>query len=273
MMSLVIVALGFILGVPEIGTPQALFSLFHTLLGSALIAGGSFALNQTMECHADAKMLRTRHRPIPSGRITPFAAMMFGTALTLAGVFYLVEMVNLISAFVGLLIAFLYVLVYTPLKARTWLNTPIGAIPGALPPMLGWAAATGNIGIEAWILFAILFFWQHPHFYAIAWIYRDDYARGGFQMLPVIEPSGARTVRQILFYALFLIPISILPFTTGMTGWIYLSGTLFLGFYFLLNGIYLAKDRTISSARKLLKASLIYLPALLGLIVVDAWIA
>ncbi len=214
-------------------------------------------------------MQRTKHRPLPAGLISPGNALMFGIIMVLIGTVILVTQINLLTGFLSILTAFLYVLVYTPLKKITWLNTSIGSIPGALPPMGGWAAATGNIETGAWILFAIMFLWQHPHFYAIAWMCKDDYARANFKMLPVIEPDGKRTMRQIFWHLTLLVPVSVLPYVEGSSGLIYAVGVIFLTGTFLISALPLAREKSVQSARLLLKSSVIYLPLLLILIVVD----
>jgi protoheme IX farnesyltransferase len=178
--------------------------------------------------------------------------------------------VNLTAGFLVLLAAFLYVMVYTPLKRITWWNTTFGAIPGAIPPMAGWAAATGNVGPGAWALFAILFAWQHPHFFAIAWMFREDYRAAGFKMLPVIEPSGRGTVRLTLGFSLALLGVSLIPTFIGMAGWFYFCGTFVIGFLVLVGALGFARDRTVGNARRLLKSSILYLPLLLLFMVVDA---
>ena len=266
LLVLVTSAIGYFLG--GHGIPSYL-QLAITLFGTGLCCGGAAVLNQYIERDMDAKMHRTRLRPIPSGIISPADALAFGTILVIAGTVLLVVKINLLTGFLALLTAFLYALVYTPLKRITWLNTFVGAIPGAIPPMGGWSAATGSLGWGAWILFLILFVWQHPHFYSIAWMYREDYERGGFKMLPVVEPDGASTFRQILIYSLLLIPISLLPTVIGMSGPIYFCGTLFMGIILLLMGITLFESKSTKDARKLLRATIIYLPVLLVLIVTD----
>ena len=267
-LSLVLVttALGYFLGGHGI---QSALALVHLLFGTACVCGGSAALNHYLERDADAKMNRTKNRPIPSGDIPATNALIFGIILTLAGVCYLYLKINLLTAFLALLTAFMYVLVYTPLKKVTWLNTTIGAIPGALPPMGGWAAATGNLDVGAWILFAILFLWQHPHFFAIAWMFKEDYKQGGFKMLPVVEPHGQSTFKQTIWSLLFLIPVSIAPTLIGMSGKIYAVGALISGIYFLKSGWDFTQSKSIADARSLLKVSVIYLPILLILIVLD----
>jgi len=267
-MSLILVTtvLGYYLGQ---GSFQNFPILILTLIGAAFVSGGSSTLNHYLDREADGKMNRTQNRPIPSGIILPNHALTFGLLLVLAGVALLCWKVNILTAFLALLTAFLYVLVYTPMKKVSWLNTTIGAIPGAIPPMGGWAAATGRLDLGAWILFAILFLWQHPHFYAIAWMLRDDYKRGGFKMLPVVEPDGAKTFFQIKLFSIILIPISILPFFMGMTGIIYFWGALLMGMWFYMYGVTLGVSHTGKDAKNLLKASVIYLPVLLLLIVID----
>jgi len=218
-------------------------------------------------------MARTRLRALPSGRIEPAAALAFGVLLVLAGVALLATLVNLLSAFLVLLTAFLYVLVYTPLKKITWLNTPIGAIPGALPPMVGWAAITDSLGAGAWVLFAILFLWQHPHFYAIAWMYRDDYREAGYKMLSVIDPTGRRVFRQAILFSLALIPVSIALTALGLAWKMYLMGAVFLGSALLAASLHFAQHQQRADARRLLLTSVVYLPLLLILIVCDAGLA
>ena len=208
------------------------WGLLHTILGTGLIASGTAALNQWYEREADRRMRRTSDRPMPSGRIAPPRALAFGVALSLAGFADLWLGVNLLAALLGLFTLLSYLFLYTPLKQRSWLSTTIGAFPGAMPPMIGFAAAHGSITSEAWVLFAILFLWQFPHFYSIAWMYREDYARAGIRMLPVVEPDGRSTARQIVLYGLALIPVSLVPSILGMSGRIYLVGALLLGLWF-----------------------------------------
>lgn len=265
-MVLVTTTLGFFLGGRGIHSTPALLFL---LLGVALVCAGSAALNHYLERDVDSKMARTRHRPLPTGIIQPADALGFGIILILGGVFILWCKVNLLTAFLSLLSAFLYVLVYTPMKRISWLNTSIGAIPGALPPMGGWAAATGEVSLGAWVLFAILFAWQHPHFYAIAWMFKEDYQRGGLKMLPVVQPSGQATFLQIIVFSLLLIPISLLPAILGISGNFYFWGALVLGILMLGFGGILALSKSVADARKLLKASVVYLPLLLLLIILD----
>ncbi len=227
-------------------------------------------LNNYLERNSDTKMNRTRGRALPAGLIEPNRALMAGVSLVLFGVLLLVWIVNLLTGFLVLLAAFLYVLVYTPMKKATWLNTTFGAIPGAIPPLAGWAAATGRIDPGAWVLFAILFVWQHPHFFAIAWMFRDDYRAAGFKMLPVVEPNGKSTFQQAVGFSILLIAVSLLPTMIGMTGRLYFCGAPLIGLLMLMAAIRLARNHGTADARNLLKASVLYLPLLLLLIVLDA---
>lgn len=269
-MVLVTTALGFFLGghVGHAGATDPIL-LGLTLLGTAMVAGGSGVLNHYLERDVDACMHRTRTRPLPSGTVRPSTALAQGFLLILAGQAVLVLGVNLLTAWLALLTAFLYVVIYTPLKRITWLNTTLGSIPGALPPVGGWVAATGGLDTGAWVLFAILFAWQHPHFYAIAWIFRDDYRRGGFRMLPVLDEDGRRTCRHILGFCALLLAASVMPAALGMAGRVYLTGALILGAGMLAAGIGLALTRATPAARHLLRASIVYLPLLLLLTVID----
>ena len=266
-MVLVTAAIGYYLGA---GGFIDLSNLMLTMAGTALAAGGSAALNNYLERETDAHMPRTMNRVLPSGQIDPAVALALGIVLVLAGVALLAWLVNLLSAFLVLLTAFLYVLVYTPLKKLTWWNTPIGAIPGALPPMVGWAAATNELTAGAWILFAILFIWQHPHFYAIAWMYRDDYARAGLKMLSVIDPSGERVFRQAIWFSVALIPVSMLLTWLGITGDLYFVGAILMGAAMLASSVFMWNLRSLASARRVLLASVVYLPSLLVLIIIDS---
>src|SRR6266404_3659512 len=266
-MVLVTTTLGFLLGGGNRISPEL---LVLTLLGVGGATGGAAVLNNYLERDLDAKMARTRGRALPAGLIEPLRSLMFGVSLVLVGVLLLVCAANLLTGFLVLLAAFLYVLVYTPLKRVTWLNTMFGSIPGAIPPMAGWAAATGHVGPGAWALFAILFAWQHPHFFAIAWMFRDDYRAAGFKMLPVIEPSGLRTIRLTLAFSVILICVSLLPTVIGMAGRLYFFGILLAGLFMLIVALGFARDRSVGNARRLLKASVLYLPLLLVLIILDA---
>ncbi len=243
--------------------------LGHTMLGTAFVAGGAAALNQWIERDLDARMKRTAERPLPSGRLASLEALVFGAMLTVMGMLYLVWTVNLLVAFLTCVTLSSYLFLYTPLKTRTPLCTLVGAIPGAIPPMIGWAAVEGRLGFGAWLLFGILFCWQMPHFYALARMYREDYEQGGFPMLTVLDREGTRTGREIVFYILALINISLLPTFIGMTGMLYFGGALALGVVFLVFGLLAAFHKTVVSSRKLFLASIFYLPAMLLLMVAD----
>lgn len=265
-MVLVMSAAGFFLGAKSL---KPIDTFVIMLLGTALSSGGAAVLNNYIERDSDQKMHRTKTRPLPKGIITPSEALQFGLTLVLMGVTLLAWQVNLLTGFLSLLTVFLYVLVYTPLKRVTWWNTVIGAIPGALPPMGGWTAATGHLDLGAWILFLILFVWQHPHFYAIAWMYKDDYERGGFKMLPVVDPDGRSTFRQVIWFSLALLPVSLLPTFCGMAGMVYGWGIAILGIVMLMIGLNLQKSHSIQDAKRLLRASVIYLPLFFILILCD----
>lgn len=243
--------------------------LFHTLLGIALLAGGTNALNQYAERGVDARMKRTRGRPIPAGRLESSRALRFAVGISASGAFYLALTVNALTALLGVLALTGYIFFYTPLKRRTWLCTLVGAVPGALPPVMGWTAARGELDLLAWVLFAIVFLWQLPHFLAIAWMYRADYARAGFPMLPVIDPLGNRTARHIMVYSLALLAVSLMTSVLGLTGALYFFGSLTLGVAFVTFGLGVAVERSNRYAKRLFLASVIYLPALLVLMVVD----
>jgi protoheme IX farnesyltransferase len=243
--------------------------LVATLVGTALASGGTLALNQYMERGPDALMERTRRRPLPDGRILPPEALFFGVAVAAAGVLILALAVNLISALVTAAIVASYLFAYTPLKQKSSLCGIIGAIPGALPPVIGWTAARGELDVAAWVLFAILFLWQIPHTLAIAYIYRDDFSRAGIRFLPIVEPDGLSTGRQIIEHCFALLAVSLLPTLIGIAGSIYFVAALLLGAGFLFCGVRLAVDRTTAAARRLLLASLIYLPALLVVMALD----
>jgi protoheme IX farnesyltransferase len=239
------------------------------MIGIALLSSGIATLNQFMERDLDALMRRTAERPLPSGRLFPFEALWFGVALTLAAELYLALSVNLLTALLGLTVIAGYLFLYTPLKTRTSLSTAVGAFPGAMPPLIGWAAARGEIDVAAWVLFAILFLWQFPHFLAIAWMYREDYGRAGIRMLPVIEPDGRVTGQQIIIYALMLLPVSLLPAFLGISGRFYLFAALILGLLFLGSSIRAALSKSNQHARQLLLASVLYLPLLFGVMVLN----
>ena len=244
-------------------------TLLHTVIGTGLIASGTAALNQWFEREADAKMRRTQARPLPSGRLTSTGALLFGIAISAIGFIELALGANLLTGLLGLFTLASYLFVYTPLKSRSPHSTTVGAIPGAMPPLIGYAAATGTLNAQAWVLFAILFLWQFPHFYAIAWMYREDYQRAGIRMLPVVEPDGQSTARQILLYSLALLPISLLPKLLSMTGNVYAIGAVAIGIYYLYSGTRVAFAHTRQRARHVLLASIIYLPVLYGLMLID----
>ncbi|MEK6716733.1 MAG: heme o synthase [candidate division NC10 bacterium] len=262
LMVLVTTAVGYYLG--SSGVLNGV-RLLHTLLGTALAAGGTIALNQYLERDRDALMERTRLRPLPDGRLEPMEALTFGVAITIAGILYLALSVDPLTALVTAVTAGSYLFLYTPLKGRTTLCTIPGAISGALPPVAGWVAARGDFGPGAWVLFAILFLWQIPHSLGIAWVYRDDYARAGIRLLPVVEPEGRSTGRQIVSNCLALLVVGLMPTLIGLTGPVYFLGALVLGMGFLGCGVILAISRSVVDARRLVFASLVYLPALLVL--------
>jgi heme o synthase len=243
--------------------------LAHTLIGTALVAGGASALNQVWERDTDGLMRRTRRRPLPGGRLGLAEGMWFGIALSVIGLVELALKVNVISAVVAALTLVSYVLVYTPLKTRSSLSTIVGAIPGALPPVIGWTAATGEIALPALVLFGIVFFWQMPHFLAIAWLYRDDYARAGIPLLPVLEPDGRRTGRQALLYAAALWPVSLMPVVVGLGAAGYATFATVLGFAFIALAAAFARERSVATARRLFLFSITYLPLLWAALVVD----
>ncbi len=232
------------------------------LLGTGLVAGGASAFNQVVERDLDALMKRTRTRPLPDQRLQPIEGLLFGSAITLAGLLTLVMVANLLAAGVALATLLSYVAVYTPLKRRTSFGTVIGAIPGALPPMIGWAASSGTLPPQAWTLFGVMFLWQLPHFLAIAWMYREDYARAGFPMLPVLEPDGRSTGRQSVLYAAALVPLSLAPTLMRMAGEAYFAGALVLGLAFLWLTLQFARTRAVKDARLVFFGSILYLPLL-----------
>ena len=214
-------------------------------------------------------MRRTQSRPLPSGRLQPTTVMIFGGVCSVAGLVYLAFAVNLLTSVLGAVTLISYIFIYTPLKRVTWLNTAIGAVPGALPPLMGWTAARGELTGEGWALFAILFFWQLPHFFAIAWIYKDEYAKAGFKMLPAVDPDGQRTAQQAVSNTLALLAVSLFPFVFKMAGTTYLVGAILLGVGFLWGAIQFSRQLTLARARQLFFASIIYLPLLLALMVWD----
>jgi protoheme IX farnesyltransferase len=245
------------------------FLLLQTLIGTALAAGGTLALNQFLERDADALMERTRRRPLPEGRVQPAEALFFGVLVAFSGLVVLAFAVNLLSALVTLFITVTYLFAYTPLKQRSPLCGLVGAVPGALPPVIGWTAARGEFGLGAGVLFAILFLWQVPHTLAIARLYREDFAKAGIRFLPVVEPNGGSTGRQIISHCFALLAVSLLPTLLGTTGPAYFLAALLLGAGFLGYGIGLAATQSVSAARRLLFASLVYLPLLLVVMALD----
>ena len=259
---------GFWLGVrPPQGLPLSL--LLHVLLGTMLVAGGTGALNQFIERRFDAQMRRTARRAIPSGRISPPDALVFGIVLSGAGGIYLAVAVNALSSFLAFLTMATYLLLYTPLKRWSPLCTLVGAIPGAIPPLIGWAAATGGLGLEAWVLYGMVFLWQFPHFMGIAWMYRDDYDRAGYRVLPRGENRGRLLSLQSALPALALIPVSLGPVLLKQAGLAYGVGALLSGVVFSYYGARLAVRRTNPSARRLLLASILYLPLVFALMLLD----
>ena len=272
MMVLVTAGIGYLIGAEHASQAGSNFDLgkfFALVLGTALTCTGGAALNQLLEIKTDAAMERTKNRPLPQQKLTPRAALIFGLSLIISGLMVLYFYTNTTTCILSALTAGLYLCVYTPLKSRTWLNTLVGAVPGAIPPLGGWVAATGEVGLGGILLFAILFIWQLPHFYAIAWMYREDYARGGLQMLSVIDKDGSRTMRQVLLFLGLLIPISLLPSLSGFAGDVALVGSLILGIVFATSGANFAAAPSYASARALFRTSIIYLPCLLTLLVLD----
>jgi protoheme IX farnesyltransferase len=243
--------------------------MFHMLAATALVASGAAALNQLLEREYDAKMRRTQDRPLPSGRLQPATVMLFGGACATAGLIYLALVVNLLTSVIGAVTLVSYLFFYTPLKRVTWLNTNVGAVPGALPALMGWTAARGDLSVGGWALFAIVAFWQIPHFMAIAWIYRDEYARAGFKMLPVVDVAGRRTGAQSVSHTLALLAVSLSPFIFKLAGPVYLAGALVLGTGYLWCAIRFSRRLTLTRARLLFLASILYLPLLLALMVWD----
>ncbi len=243
--------------------------VINLLVGTMLAAGGTLALNQYLERDVDALMERTRMRPLPDGRLEPLEALIFGALVTVAGVGYVAVTVGPLAALVTAVTAVLYLFAYTPLKVRSSFCMIVGAVPGALPPVTGWVAARGELGLGAWILFGILFLWQLPHTLAIARLYRDDYARAGVQVLPVVDQDGGSTERHIVLGCLALLAVGLLPTLSGLAGVVYFAGALLLGLIFLGCGVLQALAPSAAAARRVLFASLLYLPALLVLLALD----
>ena len=259
-------AAGFFLGAPG-NVNYMLF--FHAMYGIALLSSGLATLNQYMERDLDGLMRRTASRPLPSGRLAPAEALILGSILIVGSEIYMALLVNPLTALFGVTVIIGYLFLYTPLKTRTTLSTVVGAFPGAMPPLMGWTAATGRVSAGGMALFASLFLWQFPHFLAIAWMYREDYGRAGIVMLPVVEPDGRVTGQQIVIYTLLLVPISLLPTILGMSGLAYFYGAIALGALFLLFSLRAAFSKSRQEARRLLLASVIYLPLLFVLMVLD----
>lgn len=257
---------GFYLGSRS---PVSFGLLFHTLVATALLAGGAAALNQLLERRQDAQMQRTKSRPLPSGRMQPETVLLIGVVASACGLVQLAVAVNTLTTVLGAVTLVSYVFLYTPLKRVTWLNTHVGAIPGALPPLMGWTAAHGELSVEGWVLFALLALWQLPHFFAIAWLYREDYARAGFKMLPLGDPHGRRTARQSVICTGLLLAASAGPFVLELAGVVYLVGALALGGAYLGCAADFARRRTDTAARRLFFFSILYLPLLLVLLTVD----
>ena len=265
-MILITTAAGFYIGS---GQPLNWLQLIHTIIGTGLSAAGVLALNQYLERDLDAQMVRTCHRPLPDQRLRPTTALFFGVTLTAGGLLYMAFSVNALSALIISAIVVTYLFVYTPLKQKTSLCTVAGAVPGALPPVIGWVAARGTLNIEAWVLFAILFLWQLPHSLSIAYIYRDEYAQAGFRLLPVIHPDGKSTNRQIVINCLGLVVVALLPTLLGIAGIVYFFAALALSIIFLGFGINLSISRSTLAAKRLLYVSLIYLPLVFLVMALD----
>jgi protoheme IX farnesyltransferase len=265
-MVLITAAVGFVLGSPG---PLDYARLGWTILGTGLAAAGASALNQLLEIRRDAMMRRTRGRPLPSGQISALHATLFAVATSLAGVAILNELVNPLTAFLGLANILIYALVYTPLKPRTSLCTLVGAVCGALPPIMGWTAACGEIGLGGLLLGMILFLWQIPHFLALAWLLRDDYAKAGFRMLPLIDPLGHLTCLMIVLYSLALLPMGLAVTFSGVAGYPFAAASLALGLAFFLLTLKLRRMKTARNARRVFLASLVYLPLLMLFLVLD----
>jgi protoheme IX farnesyltransferase len=269
-------ACGFYLAARKAGIPSLSWQMLAAMIGVGLVSGGTAALNEVMERDVDARMHRTARRPLPSRRMSMAHGTAVGLLLTLGGSLYLGLTTNWLTGGLALLTATVYLAIYTPLKQISPVCTTIGAFPGAMPGVLGWTAARGRLDLEALVLFAIVFFWQFPHFFAIAWMYREDYARGGVRMMPVVETDGRRTSRRILFYSIALIPVSLLPFFIGMSGIAYAASAAILGLALLYFGLRLTQSRLQPSpavsqrlARQLLQASVIYLPILFALMMLN----
>lgn len=259
-------AAGFFLGSKE-SLNYVLFA--NAMIGIALLAFGVATLNQWLERYTDRLMARTAKRPLPTGKLTANEALVFGSAQCVVAEVYLAVLVNPLTAVLGLTVIIGYVLLYTPLKTKTTVSTAIGAIPGAMPPLMGWTSASNEITLGAWALFVLLFLWQFPHFFAIAWMYKEEYAKAGILMLPVVEADGKLTARQIVLFAIMLVPVSLAPFFLGFAGVVFLVGATILGFWFLFESAQAARMRTVERARRLMLVTVLYLPLIFGLMVVD----
>jgi protoheme IX farnesyltransferase len=259
-------AAGFYMGARG---PIAWLHMIHVVFGTMLIAGGTAALNHYIERDSDGSMRRTASRPLPSGLLKPREALLFGVALAIAGAVDLYFVAGMLAAGLGVATCLSYLLAYTPLKKRTVWATFVGAFPGAIPPMIGWVAATGSLGRGAWLLFAILFLWQFPHFHAIAWMYREDYARAGILMLPVVDREGTRTFRQIILYAVGLVGVSLLPVLLGLAGVVYFFGALVTCTALVQVCLWAASNKTNTRAKWLMHATVLHIPLLLGLMIYD----
>ena len=266
MMVLITVAVGFVVGAHR---SISAGTMLVAMVATGAVAAGASVWNQVIERDRDARMRRTSNRPIPSGQVGTVEAAVFGSVLAVAGVLVLALACNGVAAAVAAATFLLYVAVYTPLKPVTTLNTAVGAIPGALPPVIGWAAATGHLNVQAWSLFLIVFLWQFPHFLAIAWMHRADYARGGHRMLPNVDPDGSMTGRQALWHAVLLVPVGLLPYQLQMGGAVYFAGAFVLGLFYLYYSARFCLNVNDATARSLLRASILYLPAVLLLLLLD----
>jgi protoheme IX farnesyltransferase len=266
LMVVLTAGLGFLLAG---GETFSFLLLVYTLLGTGLVSGGASVLNHVLERETDALMQRTANRPLPAGRMDPDVALLFGVAVAVAGLLVLYFAVNPLTALLGVAALAGYVFVYTPLKRVSSLATIIGAVPGAIPPMMGWSAVRGELDLAAWGLFGLLFFWQMPHFLAIAWLCREDYAKGGFPLLTVNDPDGTRTARQAVLWGAALIPVSLLPSALGLMGGLYFMGALVLGLVYLGFGLAFARSRSTAGARWLMLASILYFPAVLLVMLLD----
>ena len=263
LMVVITAAAGYVIGASEF----SVLTLFNVLFGTALVAAGTNALNQYVERDLDAQMLRTARRPLPAGRISPRAALIFSAGIAIAGTIYLAIFVNPLTAFLGAFTLTSYIFVYTPLKRISTACTVIGAVPGAIPPLMGWAAATGELGVGGWIAFGILFLWQLPHFMAISWTHREDYGRAGFAMLSVRDAEGSAVAREAVLYSIALLVVSVLPSFLGMAGGGYLIGSAASGAALLVSAIGFARERNAVRARRLFMASNIYLVVMMVLLV------